>query len=411
MKTVIGLVGYRHDVDHLAPLVDQTEVELRCHTDRDGALLIPQVEAGQNDVQGWIMATPGLLDQVHRHLGSLPRPAAAVRISGATLVRALLEPARAGRDLTKLSVDCVTRQEVISALTEAKIDTTTVRVLEDRLRRPQDADALAFHRRQRRRHRAALAVTRSWRTEQELTPEMDVIRLLPSEDDVRTAVQDVVGRVEAKTQADAQIALGLIDFPGDPAVLAAELARIGATLARPHGGGDEYLMITTRGSLSAATGGLVRFVSLRRLAESCPQVHVGIGLGQVAPEAERLAGQALSRARKIGPVAAVVHLRSSEIVLEVEHPELGIGPEEDFEVLSRRSGLSVATIERLHAAFATFEAREFTARELAEKLPITPDRVRRILTRLEAAGLVRRIGTRPSPTGGRPQGLFHAEDF
>lgn len=412
MATVIGIVGYQPGVGHVADAcASEPDVHVRVYDDHDGAFLVPKVEAHQADVDGWLLPNPFLRDQLHRHLGELPRPVASVEVSGATLLSALVGLLQRGRDVSKLSIDTITRAEVMSSLKRAGIPTTHVKIRPYRPG-PSSDDVVEFHRRHRRRHRDAIAITCLDSAHKALSAEMEVVKLEASEADVRDSLHELMRLVDTHTHQDAQIALAVVDYSGPANALARQVVRMGATLARTEQ--DEYLVIATRGSLSAATGGFVKLHMLRHLADHSDVVRVGIGLGQVAPEAEDLARRALTRARKLGPIAAVLNLRSGvEIVLGYGDDAPSVGePTTDFKLLSQRIGLSVDTLQRLRTALTTFGSQTpFTARQLADHLQIQPHRTRRILQRLENTGLAHRVGNKHHDSSGRPQTLYQVDSF
>ncbi|MFD0474049.1 hypothetical protein ACFQ0B_41750 [Nonomuraea thailandensis] len=163
--------------------------------------------------------------------------------------------------------------------------------------------------------------------------------------------------------------------------------------------------MTTRGPLYEATGGFTGLPMLARLATHSSVARVGFGLGRSAAEAESLSRRALARARRIGNVAAVLSLRAdTDIVLEsvISAPAGG----QNLPLLARRVGLSVPTLEKLLEARDAAGGEALTTREIAERLAVQQRTARRMLHRLELAGLAERTGNLTSGSSGRPLTLY-----
>jgi hypothetical protein len=254
---------------------------------------------------------------------------------------------------------------------------------------------------------------------------MAALRLAPSPHSVRVALRQLLLRADNLAQEDAQIALGLVELdPADsPAAVGAvnnqdegllrEAAALGGSLAGftrspgpPASPAVVHLLVTTRGPLADATGNFTALPMLRRLADHHAVVRIGFGLGRSAAEAESLARRALSRARRVGPVAAVLSLRGdTDLVLESTTPPLR-PREASLAVLSQRVGLSVPTLERLRTVRDYAGAAPLTTREVASRLGVQQRTARRMLHRLELAGLAERTGNLTSGASGRPLTLY-----
>src|SRR5690606_2159633 len=141
----------------------------------------------------------------------------------------------------------------------------------------------------------------------------------------------------------AQVALGIAEVSGADQGLLKEAAALGGTLARYTGG--RYLIVTTRGPLHDATEGFAALPMLGRLADRHDTVRIGFGLGRSAAEAESLARRALTRARRIGKVAAVLSLRGDlDIVLATTAPA-PTPADGNLAIIAQRVGLSVGTLQ------------------------------------------------------------------
>ncbi|NUR91512.1 MAG: hypothetical protein HOY71_46195 [Nonomuraea sp.] len=354
------------------------------------------VEAHAASVEGWLFT--GIVPyMLARDADALTRPAAFVDYSGATLLSALVRLQHAGHDVTRLSIDTLSTPDVGTTFSEAGLPAEHLRTIPYRAGMTS-ATAIAFH----RRGPAHPVITCLSSVHEALREEMHVMRLVPSIHSVRVALRQLLLTAEGQAQEDAQIALGLIEVENEEGLLR-EATALGGTLAAFRGG--THLLVTTRGPLHDATGGFTGLPMLARLAGHNRHVRVGFGLGRSAAEAESLARRALARARRIGDVAAVLSLRAdTDIVLEsVTATPAG---EQNLSVLARRVGLSVPTLEKLVEARAAAGDEPLTTREIAERLAVQQRTARRMLHRLELAGLAERTGNLTSGSSGRPLTLY-----
>ncbi|MFD1537748.1 hypothetical protein [Nonomuraea guangzhouensis] len=394
---VIGVVGPHDLVDDVAATCEEQPGVSALRLDYDHESQAPEiVEAHAAAVEGWLFTgiVPYMLS---RDAETLTRPAAFVDYSGATLLSALVRLQHEGQDVTRLSIDTLPTADVVATFAEAGLPADTLRTLSYR---PEmtSKKAVAFH----RRGPDHPVITCLSSVHEALRGEMHVLRLAPSVHSVRVALRQLLLTAEGQAQEDAQIALGLIEVVNEEGLLR-EATALGGTLAAFRGG--IHLLVTTRGPLYDATGGFTGLPMLGRLAAHNQAVRVGFGLGRSAAEAESLARRALARARRIGDVAAVLSLRAdTDIVLESVAGVPASG--RNLSVIARRVGLSVATIERLLEARAAAGDEPLTTREIADRLEVQQRTARRMLHRLELAGLAERTGNLTSGSSGRPLTLY-----
>ncbi|MEV1240860.1 hypothetical protein ACIBO2_46490 [Nonomuraea sp. NPDC050022] len=394
---VIGVVGPHDLVDDVAATCEEQPGVTALRLDYDHESQAPAiVEAHAAAVEGWLFTgiVPYMLS---RDAEVLSRAAAFVDYSGATLLSALVRLQHEGQDVTGLSIDTLPAADVVATFAEAGLPADTLRTLPYR---PEmtSKKAIAFH----KRGPAHPVITCLSSVHEALRGEMHVLRLAPSVHSVRVALRQLLLTAEGQAQEDAQIALGLIEVENEEGLLR-EATALGGTLAAFRGG--THLLVTTRGPLHDATGGFTGLPMLGRLAAQNQVVRVGFGLGRSAAEAESLARRALARARRIGDIAAVLSLRAdTDIVLEsvAGVPE----SERNLSVIARRVGLSVATIERLLEARSAAGDEPLTTREIADRLDVQQRTARRMLHRLELAGLAERTGNLTSGSSGRPLTLY-----
>lgn len=402
MTIDIGVVGPHDLVDDVAATCEEQPgvVARRLHYDHESQAPA-LVEAHAAHVQAWLF-TGVVPYSLAREANVLHRPATFVDYTGATLLQATVRLMRAGHDVTRISIDTVTGTDVAVTFGEAGLPVDRVRSLPYRSGLSSD-DVVTFHRRQHRAG-ARVAVTCISSVYEVLRHEMTAYRLAPSVHSVRTALRQVLLHVNSQAQEDAQIALGLACLSGGDDGLLREVAALGGTLARLMP--DTYLIVTTRGPLHDATAGFTTLPMLRRLADRNDRVHIGFGLGRSAAEAENLARRALSRARRVGPITAMLSLRGdTDLVLEssTRAPQPA---EANLSVIAQRVGLSVPTLLRLREVRAAAGEEPLTSREVADHLKVQQRTARRMLHRLELAGLAERLGNLASGTSGRPLTLY-----
>ncbi|WP_431911526.1 hypothetical protein [Nonomuraea jabiensis] len=397
MGIVIGVVGPHDLVDDVAAVCEEQPGVSTLRLDYDHESQAPAiVEAHASSVEGWLFTgiVPYMLS---RDADALTRPAAFVDYSGATLLSALVRLQHEGQDITRLSIDTLSAADVQATFAEAGLPTADLRTLPYR---PEvtSKKAVAFH----RKGPAHAVITCLSSVHEALRDELHVLRLVPSVHSVRVALRQLMLTAEGQAQEDAQIAIGLVEVANEEGLLR-EATALGGTLAAFRGG--THLLVTTRGPLHDATGGFAGLPMLARLAGQNDVVRVGFGLGRSAAEAESLARRALARARRIGEVAAVLSLRAdTDIVLESVTP--APTGAQNLPVIARRVGLSVPTLEKLLEARAAAGDEPLTTREIAERLAVQQRTARRMLHRLELAGLAERTGNLTSGTSGRPLTLY-----
>ncbi|WP_419993156.1 hypothetical protein [Streptomyces boninensis] len=342
--------------------------------------------------------------------GLLERPAMYVPYSGATLLRALVELLRLGHDVSRISIDTLLRSEVMETLTEAKLPTEHVHVLPYRAGLTGQ-DLVDFHRSAREKKRTQVAVTCLGSAFHTLDSEMHTVRLAPSRHSIRATLQALVLAASAAHSGDAQVALGIVDIPAADAELAADLAVLGGSLADLPDG--QRLVVTTRGVLENASEHFTRLPLLDALAGRHDTVHVGFGLGRTAAEAESLARRAVNRARSVGAVAGVVSMQDDvDIVIETEDGAAGDRPAsgpESLATLARRVGLNAQTLGRLRELIENGPGDDVTAQAVADHLSVQQRTARRILKRLERAGVAVPVGSTRSEPVGRPRTVYRVQ--
>src|SRR5260370_10575661 len=254
-----------------APAVTRRLVAVVYRNEQDAGDKVLRLGPG---VDVWLFASR--IPYAHaRQAGVLRKPATCVPLGGSALYAALLRASqKGGYDVSRLSVDVLSRAEVEDALTEVGLPVSNVHVREE----PANAATLAaFHERLWRRRETAAAVTCLESVAQRLTTlDIPVLVVRPTRSAIASALRTATLLGTQRRLEDAQLAVAVIEVPtlretprrSSPRqpreelrlvvhrLLLQEAHRIKATLS-PAGGGC-FLGTATRRSLSRATDGFRR---------------------------------------------------------------------------------------------------------------------------------------------------------
>ncbi|WP_406053491.1 helix-turn-helix domain-containing protein [Kribbella sp. NBC_00889] len=396
MVTTIGVVGPSDLVTSTGRvLASQRGIEvvpLRYRRETD----TPKVMAeAPPTVDAWLF-TGVVPYQIAAANDLLDRPAVHVEYTGATLMRALVQLLREGRDITSMSIDILDEAQVHETLGEVGLPTRGIRVLPYRPGLSSD-DVLAFH----REARATVAITCIRSAYEKLRTEQTTLRLAPSVHSVRAAVNGLLLVHDALRSDDAQIALGLVEIAAEgESALRREAGSLGGSVIRYDD--KRFLVVATRGPLEQATAAFTELGMLNRLKEQFGPVRIGFGIGGSGTETEALARRALGRAKTAGRTAAVISLRNDIDLVLVGGGAPRAQQRSKLQLLAQRAGLSKATLERLQELVHATPDVGLTTRTVADHLGIQPRTARRVLNRLERAGLADATGTQAGPSSGRP---------
>jgi DNA-binding transcriptional ArsR family regulator len=396
MVTTIGVVGPSDLVtssSRIAGALRGVEVvPLRYRRETD----TPKVMAdAPGSVDAWLF-TGVVPYQIAAAQDLLDRPAAHVEYTGATLMRALVQLLREGRDVTSMSIDVLDEAEVRETLDEVGLPAKRIRVLPYRPGLSLD-DMVAFH----RKAKAGVAITCLRSAYEQLRSEQPTLRLAPSVHSVRTAVNGLLLVHDALRSDDAQIALGLVEIaPDAESALRREAGSLGGSVI-PYDD-KRWMIVATRGPLDQATASFTELSMLTRLKEQFGPVRIGFGIGGSGTETEALARRALGRAKTAGRTAAVVSLRNDIDLVLVGGATPRAQQRSKLQLLAQRAGLSKSTLERLQELVHASGEDGVTTRSVASHLGIQPRTARRVLNRLERAGLADATGTQLGTGSGRP---------
>ncbi|WP_159619671.1 helix-turn-helix domain-containing protein [Ruania rhizosphaerae] len=343
--------------------------------------------------------------------GSTSRPAAFVDYTRETVLRSWVRLAREGRDIARTSIDTVGIPELREIADAVDLPPDRPRSLPHRVDQ-RVSQLVDFHRSNPDDSWTAITCVSS--VYEALREEISIIRLVPSENAIRTAISRLTLTINSQVSEDSQVAVGLLaadDMTRAAPFLKAQATALAGTVALAETG--EMLLVTTRGALAIASYQFSQPPLLRRLSEAGISANAGFGVGRTALEAEQLARRALNRARTHPGPTAVVSFRNdvdlalgaggknSEVPGEQEAPALG--------TIATRVGVALQTLTRLRDLAHLHPDEPLTSRVVAEALDVQLRTARRMLQRLERGGYAERVGNEARESSGRPltQYLLH----
>ncbi len=361
------------------------------------------VKTNRAEVDAWLFTgiVPYTLAQ---EAGVLNQPATYISYSGASLYRALLGLLARGRDTRHISIDTLDREQVVEAYRDAALSADRVQVAE--YRRGADSSRFAAFHRAAARAGATVAITCVRSVYEDLSNDIEVIRLSPAIASVRSALQTIMLASLGQVSADAQVVLGFVDISDADPELSDDISALAGSVFSVQPG--HYVLVTTKGMLEQATGGFQQLPLLATLTRRHLWAHIGLGVGRSAAEADALARHALTRCRSVGPFSAVISMGSGSDVVIVSPGTEAAADDAPIPVMvaARRSGLSRGTLDRLKSIVDAHEEPGITAGDIATALNIEPRSARRTLKRLEQAGIARPIGRVLAGTTGRPPTIY-----
>jgi hypothetical protein len=351
-------------------------------------------------------------------------PATFVPLNDAALYRALLEGLmKESFDLTKVSIDTLSQQEIEEACAEIEVPVNWVRS------HPYEAgeqacDVADFHLACWRAGEITTAVTCIRSVWQLLRAAgVPTLRVLPTQASVRAALRTVGLMGMGSHLADAQIAVAMVEFsvPRTPGtqrpglywreefrlplhqLLLSEARRLDAVVQPFEERG--FLLVTTVGALAASTDGFRSAPFIDRIRRELGiDVHVGVGIARSVAEAAEQADQALVRAHSSG--ARGFALSSGESFLVLPDPD---GSPASTRPASKQREDALQLLRRLVRALepdrrgADDDRYVVVAEEVADALHTTPRTARRNLQLLSDEGLVWLLPSDRTPQPGRPR--------
>jgi hypothetical protein len=350
-----------------------------------------------------------------RRAGVLRGPATFVPLSGSALFAAVLRARAGGRhDLSRVSVDVLSRGDVEDAFAELDIPTGDIHVRED----PAGAATLAaFHERLWRHDQTSVAFTCLDSVAQRLTAAgIPVFVLRPTSSAIRSALRTATLLGAHRRLEEAQLAVVMVEVPTlrETARRAAprqsqeelrltvhrfllqEAQRMQASVSPV--GDHTFLVTATRGSLSGATDGFrVPPFSDRVRSELGIAVEVGVGLGRTAQDAEAHAQAALARS----------HTGTSTRGFALDRDGYTLVPAPRAPAAGQAGRpKALETLSRLADKLPDDDAHVVDAETAGRLLGVTSRTARRLLHTLVEEGLAWPLPPNRTPQPGRPRQFY-----
>ncbi|HUL26565.1 MAG TPA: transcriptional regulator [Streptosporangiaceae bacterium] len=351
-----------------------------------------------------------------RRAGALRAPATFVPLSGSALFAALLRARAGGRgDLSRISVDVLSRGDVEDAFAELDIAPGDIHVREDL---GGAASLAAFHERLWRRGQTSAAFTCLESVAQRLTAAgVPVFAVRPTASAIRSALRTATLLGAHRRLEEAQLAVVVVEVPTlretarRPAprqsteelrltvhrFLLQEAQRMQASVSPV--GDHTFLVTATRGSLSGVTDGFrVPPFSDRARSELGIAVEVGAGLGRTAQDAEAHARAALARSHAAPGGRGFALDRDGYTLAPAPRPPTAA-------LAGRPKGLE--TLSRLAGKLPDGDGAHVVDAETAGRLlGVTSRTARRLLHTLVEEGLAWPLPPNRTPQPGRPRQFY-----
>ncbi len=367
-------------------------------------------------IDAWLFASPAAYSHARR-AGVLRSPATCIPLAGSALYATLLRAVRDGAaDLSRVSVDVISRSDLMDAFEDLGIPAGNVHVRED----PATAATLAvFHERLFRRQQTTLALTCLESVAQRLDAlQVPVLVVRPTSSAIRSALSTATLLGAQRRLEDGQLAVVVVDVPTlreaprrsasrqsreelkltVHRLLLQEAQRMRAAVS--PAGDYSFLITATRGSLAGATDGFrVPPFAERVRSELGISLEVGIGLGRTAQEAE-------ARARAVfGPSRPGPGPRG--FAVDREGQALPPGPREPAAAAAAAKPKGMLTLSRLADRLPGDGAAHVVDAEAAGRLlGVTSRTARRLLHTLVEEGLAWPLPPSRMPQPGRPRQFY-----
>lgn len=257
--------------------------------------------------------------------------------------------------------------------------------------------------------------------------------ILPTEQDTIVALERALLSTETRRSKEAQIVVGYAHADGfrrasgilhsehDIQRLKLDIHRTMLEFAELLEGhltaiGDEFLVVTTRGTFERMTGGY-KFIPIAKQLRSRLGLTLsfGVGFGRSAHEAGLHARSALRHAQEAGGDACFIVREDQGLIgpLEMAEPHEAHLAMVDGDLLSRAeaAGLNRDYLSRILGQMSRTGKQDYNVHELAGILGITTRSTHRLLYQWEEAGLVLLSGEERGGTKGRPRHLYRFAGF
>ncbi|MBS2968766.1 hypothetical protein J9317_08355 [Metabacillus sp. KIGAM252] len=345
-----------------------------------------------------------------------------IPLKGSGLYRSLHRLKNKTGDLSGLSIDTLSLQQVQSALQELDEKPKFIKAM--------DVPNVEMH----MNHMAIEKCTGVLTGNKAVAAELEMAGIsaewvTPTKGDIVVALERALLSTEKRKSLEAQIVIGTIrigdygrfmesaasehDFQREKLKLHAKILDYAESLEGhlTDLGGEHYVFATTRGAFERVTEGY-KHIPLLEEAKQINQrmLSMGIGFGYTASEAGEHSRIALRQASEYGINQCFIVREDKSAVgpIEMASPMVYRLSSSDAKVMDRakRAGMSAIHLERMLAKLNRTEKEFYTAHEMASLLNVTIRTAHRILHQWTEAGIAAAAGEEKLKSKGRPRQLY-----
>lgn len=349
---------------------------------------------------------------------------------GASAYKVLCNIFYQGYKADDISFDTITRSDIERGFKEMAIPFQHITCLETSVNDTLQ-DYIAFHKKQLASQKAKVVVTTSLAVQQQL--QSDGIKawcILPVRVSIRTVLNMILSDYRISQLHNSQIAVQFFDFDlykcedsfyvTTDDIYSRELNITQALLrytkniqgSLKAAGQGKFFIFTTRGLLDERTQGFQNIIADENLQNiNSELLACGIGLGTSANEAEINAMLALQHSKNAGAGCWYVVMDDKTISGPLGNAN-ALTFSYDFEKLhslSKKTGLTVATLNKIISLEKKLASKPVSARDLAAMLHILPRSARRLIATLVKHSIAVETGTETPALRGRPYKLYRFE--
>ncbi|KZZ83046.1 hypothetical protein [Bacillus sp. SJS] len=345
-----------------------------------------------------------------------------IPLKGSGLYRSLHRLKNKTGDLSKLSIDTLSSQQVESVLHELDETSSIIKVI--------DLPNAETHKNNVDSGLCTGVLTGIKSVAEEL--EMAGIHaewVTPTKGDIVVALERALLSSEKRKSLEAQIVIGTIrisdfkrvregassehDYQREKLKLHADILDYAESLEAhlTYLGGEHYVFVTTRGAFERVTEGY-KFIPILEEAKQKYErmLSMGIGFGYTASEAGEHSRIALRQASEYGMNQCFIVREDKSAVgpIEMASPLVYQLSSSDAEMINRakRAGMSAVHLERMLAKMHRTEKEFYTAQDMSSILNVTIRTAHRILLQWTEAGIAAAAGEEKLKTKGRPRQLY-----
>lgn len=356
-------------------------------------------------------------------------------ILGESLYRTLLiMELHHGIDITRVSIDSLTKEQVSEAYGEIRLDSSMIRINDRQLAEFSFEQYVDFHRSAFRSGLTQAAITAVNSVQVRLLEEgVPAFKVVPTLNTIRRTFGIVEAARETLAAEAAQIVVQIVsiqEYSTDGASLSGLEKRqkrldlhsylmnyarkYQASLFAGAGEDDEFILFISKGMFREYTNEHADIPLASDIRSTLSMgVNVGIGMGRSAWEAEDNARGALLLARSRPGWNVCIMNQDKEIIGPLHNcrqnapVDFSLKSENHLLVsLSERTGLSISTLTRVQGIMRGLGRDTTTASELREAMGVSLRTANRVLHRLSSAGLAVNAGVEQPFPRGRPRNVF-----